>query len=165
MRTWEASSQLVAETSAPWSPSRSTTEIIEMSGASGPKSPFHTDGKQRLGRELGRIRQSVPRELRLRTLTCCTSWVRAPSQASIAEKDRLGRRIIYVGGGNTLKMMRRWRRLGVDDLLRSAHSRGAVLCGVSAGAICWFDSGSQRLDVLLQSRRLELHRCNRHGPS
>ncbi len=49
--------------------------------------------------------------------------------------------IIYVGGGNTLKMMRRWRRLGVDTLLREAHERGAVLCGVSAGAICWFDSG------------------------
>lgn len=49
--------------------------------------------------------------------------------------------IIYVGGGNTLKMMRRWRRLRVDALLRDAHARGAVLCGVSAGAICWFDSG------------------------
>ena len=38
-------------------------------------------------------------------------------------------------------MMRRWRRLGVDALLREAYERGAVLCGVSAGAICWFDSG------------------------
>ena len=38
-------------------------------------------------------------------------------------------------------MMRRWRRLGVDALLREAYARGAVLCGVSAGAICWFDSG------------------------
>ena len=38
-------------------------------------------------------------------------------------------------------MMRRWRRLGVDKLLREAHARGTVLCGVSAGAICWFDSG------------------------
>ena len=49
--------------------------------------------------------------------------------------------VIYVGGGNTLKMMRRWRRLGVDALIRDAYARGAVLCGVSAGAICWFDSG------------------------
>jgi len=49
--------------------------------------------------------------------------------------------IIYVGGGNTLRMMRVWRRLGVDKLLRSAWERGAVLCGISAGAICWFDSG------------------------
>ena len=49
--------------------------------------------------------------------------------------------IVYVGGGNTLKMMRRWRRLGVDALLRDAYTKGAVLCGVSAGAICWFESG------------------------
>ena len=49
--------------------------------------------------------------------------------------------IIYVGGGNTLKMMRRWRFLGVDGHLREAYARGAVLCGVSAGAICWFDRG------------------------
>ena len=49
--------------------------------------------------------------------------------------------IIYVGGGNTLQMMRVWRRLGVDKLLRSAWENGTVLCGISAGAICWFDSG------------------------
>ncbi len=63
-----------------------------------------------------------------------------PDPAETARKIG-GADIIYVGGGNTLKMMRRWRRLGVDALLREAHARGAVLCGVSAGAICWFDSG------------------------
>ncbi len=50
--------------------------------------------------------------------------------------------IIYVGGGNTLRMMTLWRRLGVDILLESARSRGAVLCGVSAGSICWFAHGN-----------------------
>jgi dipeptidase E len=49
--------------------------------------------------------------------------------------------IIYVGGGNTLQMMRLWRRLGVDKLLKAAYQRGTVLAGVSAGSICWFDSG------------------------
>src|SRR5580693_1219980 len=49
--------------------------------------------------------------------------------------------IIYVGGGNTLQMMRLWRRLGVDKLLKSAYENGTVLSGISAGAICWFDSG------------------------
>jgi dipeptidase E len=49
--------------------------------------------------------------------------------------------IIYVGGGNTLMMMRLWRRLGVDKLLVSAYEHGTVLSGISAGAICWFDSG------------------------
>jgi dipeptidase E len=49
--------------------------------------------------------------------------------------------VIYVGGGNTLFMMRIWRRLGVDKLLKQAYENGAVLAGISAGAICWFDSG------------------------
>jgi dipeptidase E len=49
--------------------------------------------------------------------------------------------IIYVGGGNTLHMMRLWRRLGVDRILRQAYRQGTVLSGISAGSICWFDSG------------------------
>lgn len=62
------------------------------------------------------------------------------SQKEIKEKI-LGADIIYVGGGNTLKMMRIWRRHGVDKLLRTAWERGIVLCGISAGSICWFESG------------------------
>lgn len=49
--------------------------------------------------------------------------------------------IIYVGGGNTLKMMNLWRKLKVDKLLVDAYKKGKVLCGVSAGAICWFKHG------------------------
>jgi dipeptidase E len=49
--------------------------------------------------------------------------------------------IIAVSGGNTLFAMKQWRRLGVDTLLRNASENGVVLCGGSAGAICWFDGG------------------------
>jgi len=49
--------------------------------------------------------------------------------------------IIFVGGGNTLKMMRRWRTLGVDRLLKQAYREGKVCCGSSAGALCWFHYG------------------------
>jgi dipeptidase E len=49
--------------------------------------------------------------------------------------------IIYVGGGNTLKMMKLWRKLGVDKILRKAYQKGIVLCGVSAGSICWSKYG------------------------
>lgn len=41
--------------------------------------------------------------------------------------------IIYVGGGNTLKMMTIWRKLGVDVLLKQALEKNIVLCGLSAG--------------------------------
>jgi dipeptidase E len=50
--------------------------------------------------------------------------------------------IIYVGGGNTLMMINRWKKLGVDGLLRDAAQKGKVLCGPSAGAICWFRQGN-----------------------
>jgi|HubBroStandDraft_5_1064220.scaffolds.fasta_scaffold109899_2 dipeptidase E len=63
-----------------------------------------------------------------------------PSKKQIRAKIRAAD-IIYVGGGNTLMMMRLWRRLGVDKLLKAAYENGAVLSGISAGAICWFDSG------------------------
>lgn len=49
--------------------------------------------------------------------------------------------VIYVGGGNTLKMMRKWRFLGMDKLLKKAYEHGAIMCGLSAGAICWFEYG------------------------
>lgn len=49
--------------------------------------------------------------------------------------------IVYVGGGNSLKMMKRWRFLGVDKILKQAWSEGVILCGISAGSICWYESG------------------------
>lgn len=54
----------------------------------------------------------------------------------------LGSDIIYVGGGNTLKMMKIWRKHGVDTLLKKAHKKGIVLSGISAGAMCWFRWGN-----------------------
>ena len=50
--------------------------------------------------------------------------------------------IIYVGGGNTLMMMTLWRKLGIDKMLKKAYTEGIVLCGISAGAICWFKFGN-----------------------
>lgn len=48
---------------------------------------------------------------------------------------------IYVGGGNTLKMMNLWKKFGVDGYLKQAHKKGVVLSGLSAGSICWFRAG------------------------
>lgn len=48
---------------------------------------------------------------------------------------------IFVGGGNTRSMLAVWRDWGIDVHLRAAWTRGIVLGGVSAGAICWFEQG------------------------
>ena len=62
------------------------------------------------------------------------------SKKQIEEKI-LSADIVYVGGGNTLSMMRVWRKLGVDRILRKAWENGIVMAGLSAGAICWFRYG------------------------
>ncbi len=46
--------------------------------------------------------------------------------------------IIYEGGGNTLDMIKLWKETGFDKILRTAWENGKVMCGVSAGANCWF---------------------------
>lgn len=46
--------------------------------------------------------------------------------------------IIYEGGGNTLDMIKLWKETGFDLTLRKAWENGKVMCGVSAGANCWF---------------------------
>jgi dipeptidase E len=60
----------------------------------------------------------------------------------VLSKEILGADIIYVGGGNTKKMIMCWKKLGVDKLLQKARSKGIVLSGLSAGAICWCKSGN-----------------------
>lgn len=49
---------------------------------------------------------------------------------------------IYVSGGNSYLMMKKWRRLGIDKLLKKAYEKGTVMSGLSAGALCWFKYGN-----------------------
>lgn len=50
----------------------------------------------------------------------------------------LSQDVIYVGGGNIVSMLGVWRAHGLDDILRRAWRKGVVLCGPSAGSLCWF---------------------------
>jgi dipeptidase E len=53
----------------------------------------------------------------------------------------VGSDLVFVGGGNTANMLAIWRVHGVDKMLREAWEAGAILCGTSAGMICWFEAG------------------------
>ena len=46
--------------------------------------------------------------------------------------------IIYEAGGNTLDMVALWKETGFDLLLKQGWENGKVMCGISAGANCWF---------------------------
>ncbi|MBE5757161.1 MAG: peptidase E [Clostridiales bacterium] len=45
---------------------------------------------------------------------------------------------IYVGGGDTMYMLSKWKELGIDKMLIKAYEEGTIIAGLSAGAICWF---------------------------
>jgi dipeptidase E len=61
----------------------------------------------------------------------------APDPAThLLEQD-----LIYVGGGCVRSMLGAWRAHGLDDVLRRAWARGVVMCGLSAGSLCWFQQG------------------------
>ena len=47
---------------------------------------------------------------------------------------------IYVGGGDTVFMIEHWKKTGLLDLILDAYERGVIICGLSAGAICWFET-------------------------
>jgi peptidase E len=49
--------------------------------------------------------------------------------------------LIYVGGGSIASLMGVWRAHGIDAILREAWKRGVILCGLSAGSLCWFAEG------------------------
>ena len=46
--------------------------------------------------------------------------------------------LIYVGGGNVVSLLGTWQAHGIGDALAEAYRRGVVLCGLSAGSLCWF---------------------------
>jgi dipeptidase E len=48
--------------------------------------------------------------------------------------------IVYVGGGSVVSLLGTWRAHGLDTALRLAWEQGTVMCGVSAGSLCWFTS-------------------------
>jgi peptidase E len=51
----------------------------------------------------------------------------------------LSQDLIYVGGGSVVSLLGVWRAHGLDAILREAWEAGVVLCGLSAGSLCWFE--------------------------
>src|SRR5688500_50329 len=47
--------------------------------------------------------------------------------------------VIYASGGNTVNLLAVWRAQGLADVLPRVLAQGTIACGVSAGALCWFE--------------------------
>ena len=75
--------------------------------------------------------------------------------------------IIYIGGGDTAFMMKKWKEYGIDSKLLTIYKNDtAVLSGLSAGAICWFNcghsdseafSGKEERNYIFVEGMLDLH--------
>ncbi len=73
-----------------------------------------------------------------------------PTHISLFRRDRgaglgadiashlLAQDLIYVGGGSIISLMGVWKAHGLDEVLRQCWLNGTVLCGLSAGSLCWF---------------------------
>lgn len=49
--------------------------------------------------------------------------------------------IIYVSGGDSFLLMEIMRKTHLAEALKTAYNNDKVLCGISAGALCWFKYG------------------------
>ena len=54
--------------------------------------------------------------------------------------------LIYVGGGDTESMIKKWKEFFVDKLILKAYENGCVISGISSGAIFWFKYGHSDSD-------------------
>jgi dipeptidase E len=70
-----------------------------------------------------------------------------PSHVSLFRRERgvsdirshlLAQDLIYVGGGSLISLLGVWRAHGIDSMVRDAYEAGVILCGLSAGSLCWF---------------------------
>lgn len=115
-------------------------EIVRLSGKSHPRMLFIPTASLDDAAYCERFRSHFGERLACRTqelLLYRDKLTRAEIKSKI-----LGTDIIYVGGGNTLRMMNLWRKLGIDKMLNQARKKGVVLSGLSAGSICWFRQGN-----------------------
>ena len=74
-------------------------------------------------------------------LNCRPSHIDFFSRTIDINEHIINQDIIFVGGGNTKSMLAVWSDWGMDKILKKAYEQGAIMSGVSAGAICWFTRG------------------------
>ena len=113
--------------------------IIELTGKTRPKALFIPTASSDASGYIDTFEKVYGEHLGCQTRTL--TLIQNPPPFNEMSALVLDSDLVYVGGGNTYKMMRLWRRLRLDAVLAEAASRGVVLSGLSAGAICWFRYG------------------------
>lgn len=79
------------------------------------------------------------------------------TDSKIVEEKIAWADIIYEGGGDTSSMISLWRETQFDKTLIKAWEDGKVISGISAGAVCWFNSCNS--DSLFEDGKFEVVDC------
>lgn len=66
----------------------------------------------------------------------------------VVEKKIKEADIIYIGGGNTVKLVNILKENNMDEMLKEAGKRGCVLAGISAGAITYCKYGLSDFEIM-----------------
>jgi dipeptidase E len=69
------------------------------------------------------------------------SLFRLGTQPVELRDELLSQDAIYVGGGSMVNLLAVWRAHELDAIMAEAWEAGVLLCGQSAGAMCWFEHG------------------------
>lgn len=118
-------------------------EIVRLSGKEKPnllfmahsQIPFGEDAEKNYYEVIKKIYENLGCEVK------CLKVSELREDINKAKNDVEWADIIYEGGGATELMINFWKETGFDSILKSAYESGKVMCGISAGGICWFNSG------------------------
>jgi dipeptidase E len=115
-------------------------EIIRLTGKSHPRLLFIPTASSDSESYYEAVNKYFGRELGCKTDVLYL--IKEKTTGKEIESKIMNSDIVYVGGGNTQKMIRIWKKTGTDIILRQAYDKGIVMSGISAGAICWFRQGN-----------------------
>ena len=120
-------------------------EIIKLSGKEKPHFLMLAHAQMTNGEEAERDCCETMRRIYGEIYGCEFRMLRSSDLTEEPEKAReyVGwADIIFESGGDTVALIGLWRRTDFDLVLRRAWDAGKVMCGVSAGATCWFALGN-----------------------
>lgn len=118
-------------------------EIVRLANKNHPNLLFLAHSQIPFGEESEKNYYNVIKKI-YENLGCEVRWLKISELKEDIGKAKLDVEwadIIYEGGGATELMINLWKETGFDKILKNAYESGKVMCGISAGAICWFNSG------------------------
>ncbi len=109
--------------------------VLDLSGSKRPKVCFLPSASGDADHYIVRFYRAFPAD---RCEASHISLFRREQGPEDLREHLLAQDLIYVGGGSVVSLLGVWRAHGIDSILREAWERGVVLCGLSAGSLCWF---------------------------